>query len=810
MPRRAAAIMPTLWFLLLCPTGADELRLLPTEVQLAGQRAQQRLLVSRIDAHGLQADVTGEVEYESLDPAIATVSPAGLIQPRATGKTQIIAWTGELYAAVPVAVSDIELSSAIDFQNEVIPALSRGGCNQGACHGSPQGKNGFRLSLRGFDPTLDLLTLTREGGARRLNRLAPDASLILQKASGRVAHGGGLRLRESDEAYQRLLRWIKEGNATRTDSPRFRQLELLPRRARLHPSSPHQQIVAVAHFDDGSVLDVTDLAVFTSANEQSAQVSASGLVSFDGSAEAAILVRYLDRIETVRLSYVDVDPEFRFVSPPPANYVDRLVFAKQQELQLRPAELADDPTFLRRVYLDLIGAIPTPDEARRFLLSDAPDKRERLINELLERDEYSQFWALKWADVMRGNRETISERGVHNFHRYLVRNLDADRSFDEVAREILTSLGNTIHEPAANFFRVSRTPTDAAESFSQLFLGVRIQCAKCHNHPYESITQQDYYGLAASFARVSIKGTRFGLDDEIVLLSSTGEVKMPGADDKLAPTAFGHALDGNSADTDRRVHLASWLTSADNPFFARSTVNRIWYHLLGQGLVDPVDDFRESNPPSNPELLDALADDFAQHGFRFKPVIRSILNSRTYQLAAQLDEPQSARAADEQRYFTRAHVQLLRAEQIIDAISTATGVAEEFPGYPSGTRAIALAEGSIDHKFLQAFSRPVRDVACDCARETDPTLNQVIHLLNNPSILDKLDSAQNRLARGLAETRSTAELIELLYLATLSRFPTRDEIQFCRGHLTTSDGTAAGLSDLQHALINSNEFLLRH
>lgn len=790
--------------------AAEVLSVVPGEIRLVGQRSRQRLLVAAIYTDGRQADLTREVSYRTLNANIAAVDDTGIVRPVGNGTTHIVVQSAESQVAVPISVREVDELAPIDFRTEVVPALSRGGCSQGACHGSPQGKHGFRLSLRGFDPSVDLQTLTREGHGRRLNPFAPDESLLLQKAAGRIAHGGGMRLREQQEAYRLLRDWIIEGSQDRQPSPQLARLDVFPPIARLHESRPEQQLIAIAHFDDGSARDVTGVTAFSAASEEVVEVSHDGRVTFHQTGEAAILVRYLDRIETARLAYVDRDSKFEFAAPEAANYVDRLVFAKQRELQLRPAQVADDATFLRRVYLDLIGSIPTPEEARRFLESSEPDKRAKLIDELLQREEYSLFWALKWADVMRGNRETITHRGVHNFHRYLVRNLAADRPFNEVASEIITSVGNTIHEPAANFYRVSRDPIEAAESFSQLFLGVRIQCAKCHNHPYESITQQDYYGLAATFARVSIKGTRFGVDDEVVFLKDSGEVKMPGAADPIAPIAFGSPLEAAGDDGDYRVALAAWLTSPKNRYFARSVVNRAWSHLMGLGLVEPIDDFRDSNPPSNPELLDALADDFIKHGYRFKPLLRAILNSKTYQLSAKLEEPQSAKAANDERYFTRATIRMLSAEQIIDAIAGATGVPEAFPGYPIGTKAIELAEGNIDHKFLQAFTKPVRDVRCDCARETEPSLNQVVHLINNPAILGKVDSPQSRLATWIAEGKSGPELIESLYLATLSRRPTRDEQQFGLGYITASESTAAGLHDLQHALLNSNEFLLRH
>jgi hypothetical protein len=438
----------------------------------------------------------------------------------------------------------------------------------------------------------------------------------------------------------------------------------------------------------------------------------------------------------------------------------------------------------------------------------------------LNRDEYSQFWALKWADLMRGSDVTISRRGVHNFHRYLVERFREDRPFDEFARETLTSLGNTLNKPGANFHRIARTPDEAAEAMAQLFLGVRIGCAKCHNHPFEALTQDDYYGLAAFFARVKFKGKQFMVDDEIVYLDRNSEVRHPTKNVNVAPVAFGVAASELpdrdkpaselTPDDDRRERLLSWLTSPTNPYFARSTVNRVWYHLFGRGIVEPVDDFRDTNPPSNPELLDQLAAEFVKSGYRLKPVLRLILNSTTYQLDSRAPTKQSRFAARAEPYFTHAVPRMLTAEQLLDAVSAVTGVPEDFPGYPRGTRAIELAEGAIEHPFLQAFAKPVRDVTCECAREDDPSLGQVIHLLNNRGIVDHIKSRQSHVSRWLDSGKTDDEVTDLVYLQTLSRHPTATERKLIQSHLLQVADRRAGFHDLQHALLNSNEFLLRH
>jgi hypothetical protein len=697
----------------------------------------------------------------------------------------------------------------VDFRTDVIAALSHVGCNSGACHGSPQGKNGFRLSLRGYDPSLDLHTLTRAEMGRRVDRQRPENSLFLLKATGRVPHQGGVLLKKDDPAYQILLRWVAEGCCDAGTAP-LERLEVSPERRRLAGDATEQQLTVRAHFKSGEVRDVTRLAVFSLNDAEAASVTPTGLVRFKQTAEVSVLVRYLDRFTSARLTFVRPDSKFVFTAPKSTNYIDDLVFARQRELQLLPAPVASDEVFLRRVYLDVIGALPTADEARAFLDSKDADRRAKVIDRLLERDEFAQFWALKWADLMRGSPTTLSERGVHSFHRYLVRAVADDRPMDAFARELLTGLGNTLHKPAASFYRVSRTPDECAETFAQLFLGVRMQCAKCHNHPFENITQTDYYGLAAFFAQVQHKGAKFMLDDEIIYLAPGREVQNPQTRKNQEPLAFGTSPGKLTPDDDRRQKLADWLTQADNPYFAPSLVNRAWYHLFGQGIVEPVDDFRATNPPSNPELLSALSADFVKHGYRLKPLLRAILNSKAYQLSGN-GPTQSASAARADRYFTRARVKMLTAEQVLDAVSQATGVPETFKGHPLGTKAIELAEGGIEHPFLQAFAKPVRDVTCECAREEDPSLPQMLHLLNNAGLLSKLKSPKNRLAVWLRDETDVKRVVENLYLATLSRRPTAAEVDVATRHVTRLKGDrATAMQDLQFALVNSAEFLLRH
>jgi hypothetical protein len=802
---------PTTLLLLLLLTSsalAADVTLTPTEFTLNGPRAQVQLLVSEQNK-STASDLTRTAKYESSDAKVAEVSAAGIVTPKADGMVTITATTAAGSATTTITVTNFTAPTTIDYRTDVMAALSRAGCSQGACHGSPQGKGGFRLSLRGFDAVGDLQTLVREGSSRRTNPFEPEQSLILKKGTGRVPHQGGVRFQTTDTAYRVLRDWIAAGCPDSTAPRQLVSLEVLPGSRRLAPGSKQQQLVALAKFADGSVVDVTGEAVFTVPLDPAVTVTANGLVELTATAEANLLVRYLEQVRSVQLTYVEQDSDYQFKGPQPANLVDEQIFTKQKLLQLQPAAVCTDEAFVRRVYLDVLGILPSPDDAKRFLDSAAADKRDKLIDELLDRNEFATNWALKWADVMRGNRTTISLRGVHGLHRYLIDHFAEDRPLTELAKEILTARGNTFENPAASFYRVARTPDEAAESFGQLFLGVRIGCAKCHNHPFEALTQGDYYGLAAFFSRVKLKGKQFGLDDEVVYLQRNGEVQHPLTRKNLEPVAFGYTPEKVGPDEDRRAPLAAWLTSPDNRYFARSTVNRLWYHLLGRGIVEPVDDFRDTNPPSHPELLDALAAEFVKSEFKIKPVIKLIVRSKTYQLAAE-SPPQAKHAAAAARYFTHTHVRMITSEQLLDAISSAVGVPDDYPGYPAGTRAGELAEGAVENHFLMATSRPIRDTACDCAREEDADLAGAIHLLNNPNLVKRIASPKSRIGLALVAKKPTAEIIEQLYLATLSRRPSDREQKVAADYLQEQGDAAAALQDLQHALLNGSEFLLRH
>jgi hypothetical protein len=791
------------------------LQVQPDAITLTGPRARQQIIVTGCYADGSLRDLTPFCELSFKNPDLAREESGGFLTPQKNGTTALIVKAGCQSARVPVTIQDVDKPRPVSFRREFIAALNVGGCNQGACHGTPSGKNGFRLSLRGYDPAADYLELTRDVLGRRTDRLEPESSLIWQKALARVPHEGGLRFQPSSIPAQIFKSWLTEGlKNDPANMPPLQGIEVLPGPRVLNEPARWQQLAVHARFADGSVRDVTRLTVFSSSDTAVADVTNSGLVEFQQSGEAAILCRYLGEMLAIRLTYLEPKKGFSWSASPANNYVDQLVFRKLKMLSILPSELSTDQEFVRRVHLDLCGILPTPEVTRTFLASTDHDKRARLIDRLLERPEFSDFWTLKWLDVLRSNRKSIQLKGTHVFQRWLHERITRNAPFDQIVRELLTASGSTFANPPANYYRVARDPQSLAETTAELFFGIRMQCAKCHNHPFERWTQDDYYSMAAFFARVKHKKDRLeagtgpqGIGGaELIYCDRSGEVVQPRTGKVMAPKFLGSRAAAIPPGKDRRAVLADWLTSADNPFFARSVANRIWFHLVGRGIVDPVDDFRDSNPGANDELLDALARDLAGHHFDVKHLIREIMNSRTYQLSAQTNEFNK----DDNKYFSHAVTRLLTAEQLLDAICTATGVPEKFAGLPLGTRATQLPDGEVNHVFLKTFGQPARELACECEREGDSNLAQALQLINGPTINDKVRSPNNRLGKLLAAKTPGVEILNSIYLATLSRPPVEGEIKVSLEHVAKAPDKRKAWEDVQWALLNSKEFLFRH
>jgi hypothetical protein len=786
----------------------------PETIALDGPRAVQQVVVSGKYADGSVRDLTAFCDLAVEAKDVADVDATGFVTPKKSGATTLVVKAGPQTARVPVTVKDFDKPKPVSFRHDLIAALNVGGCNQGACHGTPSGKNGFRLSLRGYDPAADYVQLTRDVMGRRTDRMDPEASLIRQKALGRVPHEGGQRFQATSVPARMMRDWLAEG--LQDDPPELPALKgatVLPGARVLREPARWQQLAVVAQFADGTSRDVTRLSVFTSSDTAVADVSATGFVEFHQTGEAAILVRYLEQMVTVRLTYLETKKDFVWANPPESNYVDHFAFAKLKMLSINPSDVCTDQEFVRRAYLDVCGILPTPEETKAFVSSGDKDKRAKLIDALLDRPEYADFWTLKWSDVLRSDRKTIQVKGIHVYQEWIHEHVARNTPFDEVVRELLTASGSTYANPPANYYRIARDPQNLAETTVQLFLGIRMQCAKCHNHPFEKWTQDDYYSTAAFFARVKQKKDTLeggtapnapGAED--IYVERAGEVTQPRSGKVMAPKFMGGPVADVAAGRDRREVFAEWLTRGDNPFFAKSVVNRIWYHLNGRGIVDPVDDFRDSNPAANDELLNALAKDFVANKFDVKHVIRAIMTSRTYQLSAQTNDSNK----DDNKYFSHAVTKLLTAEQLLDALCTVTEVPEKYAGLPLGTRAVQLPDGEVNHPFLKTFGQPARELACECERESDSNLAQALQLINGPTVNEKLRAPTNRVGRLLTKKLPDAEILNELYLASLSRPPADGEIKAALDHVNKAADKRKAWEDVQWALVNSKEFLFRH
>jgi hypothetical protein len=789
-------------------SAADLLRLEPLVVRLVGADARQQLLATAILADHEQ-DVTDDVQYKSSNPNVATVSSEGLVLPIADGKATITAAYRSLVVRRDVAVEKTAAVAPLHFVRDIVPILTKASCNSGGCHGKQNGQNGFRLSVFGYDEEADYQALTQEGRGRRLFPASPENSLLLLKALNQLPHGGGMRLEKGSADYRLLVRWIREGTPLGAkDTPLVTGLEVSPKQRVLHERATQRLLVTVID-SDGTRRDVTHQALFTSNDEKFAAVDRTGRVTTNETAgEGAIVVRYGDHVVpgyfTVPLKTAAAVGSLT-ADWDRSRFIDRLVAEKWDRLRLSPSPPADEATWLRRVYLDLIGKLPTADEARAYAANTDPQRRLRLVDELLEREEHADFWALKWADMLRVNRDDLGPKSAYHYHQWLRRAWRENRPYDRLIRDLITAQGSSERNWAVNFYKAFKDPNDLTVAVSQVFLGVRLECAKCHHHPYEKWGQDDFYSLAAFFPRLQRKNGA-GTDVEFYV-SDKGAVKHPRTQEEMTPRVLLGAPEETKQDADPRRRLADWMASPDNPYVARAFVNRVWANLMGRGLVEPVDDMRETNPATNEPLLQALAQDFIAHGYDMRHVIRTIVSSRTYALASTSG---GANARDLQNY-SRAYRKRLSAEVLFDAVCDATEQPEEFVGMPPGTRAVQLWDHRLPSAFLDTFGRPQRKTICQCERYGDLTLTQVLHLLNAPLVNDKITSPTGRAARLAASDMSDERIIEELYLTTFARLPRPQELAAASQAFRASGATRrSAVEDILWALMNSAEFVLNH
>ncbi len=780
--------------------SAAELTCQPPTLALADSFSGAQLLVSRTER-----DVTLTSIYTSSDPKIVRVDARGYVTAAGNGKSTIRIANGVATLDVPITVTGFGTGRAVDFQTEVVPLLSKLGCNAGGCHGKASGQNGFKLSLFGFDAEFDYDALTREARGRRINSSDPDDSLFLRKASGRAPHGGGKKLDAASSDYRVLREWIAAGAlASAKDAPQVKAIKILPG-DRILRRGATQQLAVIAEYTDGTKRDVTRQAEFFSNLDIVAAVDSSGGVTAGKqSGEAAIMARHRGFVAVFLALVPHAEPLAEMPDFKPANYIDEHTVVKWKKLGLRPSPLANDATFLRRVTLDLCGRLPTVEETTAFLDDKSADKRAKLIDRLLDSADYPAYFAMKWGSILRNSNLAGADRAATAFHLWIKDKLARNRPYDEFVRGIVAAAGEWPDSPAINWFWQNRddflhqTTADTA----QVFLGVRLQCAKCHHHPYERWGQGDYYGLAGFFTRIGRKN--FGEPPPFFTSPTvtTGE-KNPLTGKTPEPKYLDGELAKFTAEDDPRHALVDWMAKPENPFFAKAFVNRMWGHFLGRGLFHEVDDLRETNPASNPERLDALAKDFLAHKFDMKHVIRTILNSRTYQLSS---EPTEFNKNDKQN-FARYYARRLPAEVLHDAVVTVTGGKANFQGAGERARAIDLPHENFTSYFLDTFDRPKRVTVCDCERSSSATLGQVLLLANSDEVEGKIENGESRIAKRLAAKKTPAEIVREVYLAAFSRPPTPAEQERIEKYLKGEPNGKNGLEDVMWVVLNSKEFL---
>jgi hypothetical protein len=799
-------------FVLPAPGSADDLTLFPASTTLRGTTARQRLIVTA-NMDGKALDRTRVAKFESLTPRIVAVSAEGVVTPVGDGTGTIVARVDGKEARATIKVIDGTRDLPVSFEKHVQPILTRFGCNAGACHGKARGQNGFQLSLLGFDADFDFAALTQEARGRRVFPASPENSLLLRKPIGDMPHGGGRRLSQQDPHYDVLRRWIVAGMPrTPKEEPVLERISVEPGE-RILAAGGEQQLVITAHFSDGSSADATHLTMFQSNESVIAAVDGEGRVKAGPlPGEAAIMARFMEKFAVcnIVIPLPRSVPAETYSQLPRRNFIDGLVYDKLQRLGLKSAAACSDTTFQRRAYLDVIGRLPTPEETRAFLADHASDRRARLVDTLLERPEYADHWANKWADLMRPNPYHAGIKAVFTFDAFLRDSFRKNKPYDQFVKEIITAQGSTWRNGAVVMFRDRREPGELTTMVSQLFLGVRLECAKCHHHPFEVYSQDDFYSFAAHFGRIGRKGQGISAPisggEEFIFNVSTGQVKHPVNGKVMSPRALFPLSSGKMAgiEGEPRKQLADWLTSEHNPYFAKVAVNRVWADLMGRGLVEPIDDMRASNPPSNGPLLDALADHFRKAGYDQKKLLRTIMTSHVYGLSS-IPEKQSA---GDLRNYSRHYRQRLRGEVLLDAITDITGVPEVFAAAPPRTRAVELWTVRTQSVFLDSFGRPDPNQDPPCERTSDTSVVQALHLMNSPALHAKVTSDEGRAAALAASKKTAIQIAEELYLLVYCRHPDDAERSNALRRFERSPRRQA-TEDLLWALMNTPEFVFK-
>ncbi|HCK54222.1 MAG TPA: hypothetical protein DIC23_13470 [Planctomycetaceae bacterium] len=785
------------------PREASSIRVTPNPISLGGSNRLQQLQVTATGPDGRQFDVTHHATLRIGDSNTAVLEGTTL-RGVADGDTQLNVLYGNHAVTLKVAVSDQGTFPPVHFKNDIMPILSKLGCNSGGCHGKQSGQNGFKLSVFGFDPRADYNALVKEARGRRVSLAAPGGSLLVAKTSNTVAHGGGARTTSGSADHQLLSGWVAQGAPWGDDgAPQVTSVRVSPSQRILHTSSD-QQLLVTAVYSDGSTRDVTSAAEYTSNATLVADIEDAGHVHTGNvPGEAAITINYMGHVVAARITVPRNEVRADYPKPDSNNRIDELVWTKLKRMGILPSSTATDSVFLRRLHLDTLGTLPSPEEVRAFESDKWSDRRERAIQDVLARPQLADYWAQKWGDVLLADREALGERGAYEFHRWLRTQLLTNRPYDQWVRELLTATGNSGRYGPVNFFRAARTPIDLTRSVSQAFLGIRMDCAQCHHHPFEKWGQDDFYGMAGFFK--GLKHTPLGPGRELVYHGGYQPTRIPLVNQLVLPRPPGGIGIENFGESDPRVKLAEWVTRPDNPYFSRLVANRIWKQFLGRGLVEPEDDFRSTNPPTNPALLDHLAETLVANRFDLKKLMHHILSSRVYQLSS---VPNPTNAQDQQSYSHHL-VKRLPAAVLLDAISEVTGTPETFIGMPRGTRAIQLWDNRLPSYFLDTFGRSERESPCECGSSTEPTMAQTLHLMNAPEIDTKITAPGSRIDRMISRKATPRQIVDELCLAALGRPPRPREIRAAE-KLFASGPPRQAAEDFLWALLNSYDFLFVH
>lgn len=757
-------------------------------------------------------DITRQAKLEIEDPTIAQLS-GGTLRPLQDGSTTLHVTYRGLNTSIPVVVKGAKTSRPVSFQLDVMPILTSANCNTGSCHGSARGKDGFHLTLYGFDPEGDHFRLTREAPGRRINLALPEESLLLTKATGSVPHTGGKLMTKDSANYRTLLEWIRSGAEFDRDQPaQPTGIRIEPPELVLKGPGLEVPFTVMATYSDGTDRDVTALSTFSTSNDNSVEIGAStGLARSKNRGEAFLLARFMTFTEVAQAIVIPKDVNYEKPDLPEFNYIDHHVHAKLHKLRLIPSELAGDEVFLRRVFLDIVGRLPELSEREKFLSDSSPAKREALVDELLGSKEFIEMWVMKWAELLQirtfnDGPQQVSYKAALGYHQWLRDRLAAGQPFNEIVRDLLSAEGGTFSNPPTNFYQIEQDVLKLTENVAQVFMGTRIQCAQCHNHPFDRWTMDDYYGFAAFFAQVRRKNAED--PRERIIFDGGGEVQHPVTKSNVAPRFLGAGQPADTGRRSRREAVAAWLTSPENAWFSRNVANIVWAHFFGVGITDPVDDVRISNPPSNPELLDALAAKLVEYRFDIRRLVRDICTSRTYQLSSTTN---STNEGDD-RNFSHSLIRRVRAEVLLDCISQVTGTPNKFKGLPLGSRAVQIADGNTSNYFLTTFGRATRATVCSCEVKMEPNLSQALHLLNG-------EATHNRINQGkvvptlLDQGKSPEEIIRHLYTRTLTREPTSTEMEKLTAAVAEGKDRkeqAQILADIFWALLNSKEFIFNH